>query len=607
MTSQIKTAPFTLMSSLLFLACSAHVHADTWKLDDFISQNIEQSTPYFFYVAKGESWQNVLFNSQFNVQGNSTVIVRYDNQLIHQQNLSGKGTLSFNLQPSQSGFHRLDISILQKPSTEEQSTENMCLESSNLHTALTQVSLSYQPQREALQLNQLPDALFNSQLNRAEPIQALLRFDTANFMEASMISRLTTAWNFATPVQWKLTENTEVKPDFIISIQRSTKTLPNAQISLSQTTQTPTLNIEYETESQLLMAINALLNRQYLEQLNTPTASLNGPVARPTWASLRKFESLADLGVTDFKLDNSPKNLSLIFPAVWEATDILNGQLSFRSQSGLLQGSTLQVWLNDGLAGSTSLAKLDSSPVERQFDFISADYPYTTSFNMMVSNTQLNNNYCLPNAGNALWIDTKKSKLNLPHQMKKGVITLSSTFSNVPEIAINTPAATPIAISLAQVAKKMLLSDDPIGLNITPLTLNAPKTINIQLDAQNYQSELQKYSQILYLPTTENGSLITVKNGNFWIFSDNNLGAENFARFWPEIQQKIPNNTTALFISAQGQITVLNQNMVEKAKPPIIEQIFLQTIASILGVLIVLIISLLIWRRNRKAHKNKEE
>jgi hypothetical protein len=58
---------------------------------------------------------------------------------------------------------------------------------------------------------------------------------------------------------------------------------------------------------------------------------------------------------------------------------------------------------------------------------------------------------------------------------EKGVITLSSTFSNVPEIAINTPAATPIAISLAQVAKKMLLSNDPIGLNITPLTLNAPK------------------------------------------------------------------------------------------------------------------------------------
>ncbi len=65
------------------------------------------------------------------------------------------------------------------------------------------------------------------------------------------------------------------------------------KLVLSQTTQIPTLNIEYETESQLLMAINALLNRQDLEQLNTPTASLNGPVARPTWASLRKFESLA--------------------------------------------------------------------------------------------------------------------------------------------------------------------------------------------------------------------------------------------------------------------------------------------------------------------------
>ncbi len=606
MIMHIKTAPLRLMSSLILALSSAHLYATTWKLDDVVARHVEQTTPYFFYVGKGESWQDVQFSSQFDVQGSSTVIVRYDNQLIHQQNLSGKGTLNFSLPPADSGFHRLDISILQKPGP-GQSTANICLESSNLQTTLTQPNLSYQSQRNSMQLNQLPDVLFNSQLNRPEPVQALLGFNTANFLEATMISRLATAWNFATPVQWRLNTTPESAPDFMINIQRSAAKLPAAQMSLNQVNLVPSLTIEYSSEPQLLMAVNALLNQQYLAQLNTATASLNGPVARPNWASVRRFESLADLGISDFKLDNTPKNISLVFPAVWEATDILKGQLNFRSQSGLLQGSTLQVWLNEVLAGSTSLAKLDSSPVERQFEFVGADYPYTNSFNMTVNNNQLNSNNCLPNAGNALWIDAKKSKLSLPYQMKQGVISLSTVFDKTSEIAMNTPIATPIAISLAQVAKNMLLSNDPIGLNITQLNPSTPKTINILLNAQRYQSELQKYSQILYLPTTANGSLITVRNGNFWIYSDNNLGVENFARFWPQIQQKIPNNTAALFISAQGQLTVLSQTAIEKAETPIVEQISMRTIAIILVIVAALIIGLLFWRRTRKAQKTKEE
>ena len=68
-----------------------------------------------------------------------------------------------------------------------------------------------------------------------------------------------------------------------------------------------------------------------MPQLNTATATLNGPVASPTWATLRKFETLADLGISDFTLENWSKNISLIFPPVWDATDILKGQLTFRA------------------------------------------------------------------------------------------------------------------------------------------------------------------------------------------------------------------------------------------------------------------------------------
>lgn len=97
MIMHIKTAPLRLMSSLILALSSAPLYAATWKLDDVVARHVEQTTPYFFYVGKGESWQDVQFSSQFNVQGSSTVIVRYDNQLIHQQNLSGKGTLNFSL------------------------------------------------------------------------------------------------------------------------------------------------------------------------------------------------------------------------------------------------------------------------------------------------------------------------------------------------------------------------------------------------------------------------------------------------------------------------------------------------------------------------------
>lgn len=607
MINYIKKTHLGLISSLLFSLCSFSVYADTWELEDLVARNTEQSVPYFFYVGKAEAWQNIQFNSQFDVQGTSTIVVRYDNQIIYKQNINGKGEINFPVPPSNSGFHRLDFMVLQKPLSVGQESNSFCLESNNLYTALLQPNLTYQVQQKILQLSQLPDALFNSQLSRSEPIQALLRFNSGSLLESSMMVRLASAWNFATPVEWQVNQSPSQPTDFVIAIQRVSQPLTGAKISISQVDHIPTLNIEYSSESQLLMAVNALLNRDYLPQLNTVTATLNGPVARPTWATLRKFETLADLGITDFTIENWPKNISLIFPPVWDATDILKGQMTFRAQSGLLQGSTLQIWINEYLAGSMSLAKLDSNPIDRQFDFVGADYPYTTSYNITLKNNQLNNENCLPNAGVALWVDAKKSQLNLSHQMKKGVINISSSFVNTPEIAVNNTLGTNIAISIANVAKKMLLSNDPIDLNIIAMDLKAPKAINIQVDSKQFKAQLQKYSQILYLPVTTNGFLITVKNEKFWIYTDNVLGTQNFVRFWPEIQQNIPNNTTALFVSAQGQVTVLSQTAVENIKAPTVKQISIRTITIILIAVILILISLILWRRSRKTPGANEE
>ena len=606
MMDYIKKHPLILLSSLMLSFGVTQVNAEVWNLDNLVAQSTQQKTSYFFYVGKGESWKNIQFQSQFTSNSHSSLIGLYDNQIIHRQNLTGQGEFSFTLPAGTTGFHRLDLILLQKPIDRSGISENYCIESSDLYTSLTHANLTYQPSRSTSLLNQLPDALFNPQLSRATPIQAQLSFNPNSHLEASMISRIATAWNFATPIQWQTSENSQQASDFVIRIQKSKQTLPTAKVSIDQPNNIPTLNIEYSSESQLLMATNALLNQPYLQQLNTASISLNGASAEPTWATMRKFENLADLGISDFELENSPKNIALNFPPVWDATDVLQGKLAFRAQSGLLQGSTLQIWINEYLAGSLSLARLDSTPIERQFDFVGADHPYTTSYNVSLISSQLNDESCLPNTGGALWIDAQKSIIHLPHQLKKGVISLSSAVANQPDIAMNNAAGTAIAITLVNVTKKMLLNDAPIPINISQFNLAAPKNINIVVNAVDFKKELQKYSQILYLPATENGFLITIKDGKFWIYTDNVMGAQTFTQFWSTIQQKIPNNTSTLFVSAQGNLTVLNTMPVKHVKAPIVEQISTSTIAIILATIAMLIISLIFWRRTRKTKGDLE-
>lgn len=600
MMDYIKKHPLILLSSLMFSFGAAQVNAEVWALDNLVAQSTKQKTSYFFYVGKGESWQNIQFQSQFTSNSDSSLIGLYDNQIIHRQNLTGQGEFSFTLPASTTGFHRLDLILLQKPIDESRKSENYCIESSDLYTSLTHANLTYQPSRSTRLLNQLPDALFNRQLNRANPIQAQLNFNPNSHLEASMISRIASAWNFATPIHWQINENSQQANDFVIRIQKSKQALATAKVNIDQLNNIPTLSIEYSSDSQLLMATNALLNQPYLQQLNTASISLSGPIAEPTWATRRKFENLADLGISDFQLENAPKNIALNFPPVWDATDVLQGKLAFRAQSGLLQGSTLQIWLNEYLAGSLSLARLDSTPIERQFDFVGADHPYTTSYNVSLISSQLNDEACLPNTGGALWIDAQKSIVHLPHQLKKGVISLSIALAKQPDIAVNNAAGTAIALTMVNVAKQMLFNDAPIPINISQLNLAAPKNINIILNAANFKKELQKYSQVLYLPTTENGFLITIQDGKFWIYTDNVMGTQTFTQFWSTIQQKIPNNTATLFVSAQGNLTVLNTMPIKHVKTPIVEQISTSTIAIILATIAMLIISLIFWRRTRK-------
>lgn len=590
---------------------SPATHAITWQFDELIAKRQNVSIPYYFYVGKGAQWQNVQFHANFETDNHATVFVTYDDKPLYRSDLNDKGELSFSIPPSKSGFHRIDLTV-QQEAVFNSNRASYCLQPTHQFTYLNNIQIDYTPARLTYWLSQLPDALFNPQLRQQQPIVAQLKFNPNSALEASMLSRLATFWHFSTPIYWITQQNSaniKNRPaNFIVDIQQSNINLKAAQVSIQLENQIPVLRIQYHSAEQLNTAINALLNKQYAQQLNVSAVSLIQQVQTPKWASLRKFESLADLGVSDIQLEDSSRSVSLSFPATWQPTDVLHGQLALRSQSGMLQGSVVQVWLNEYLAGSMSLAKLDATPIDRQFEFTGKYSPNITTYTMRLENSQINSEECLPNAKSALWVDATKSKIDFPHQYKNGVVAVSSSFVSNPIIAINQPDALGMAISLGQVAKKMLLTDDPVALNIARYNPSNPSKINMIVDRQQYQEQLKANTDTLYAAAAQHGFFVNMQNDQFWIITDSSTGAERFMQYWPLIQAQIPDNTVSMYVSEQGDISVLKQMVVDNQSLPIIHQYSLKIIAVAFMVMIVFALILLLWYRSRKkASKSEQE
>ena len=433
----MKIKRFTHPSLKLILASAAlslpvFTLADTWNTWTFNNINTSNKytiEPHFFYVGKGSEWQNIRFTSEYSTEHFTALLVKYDDKLIYNTTLNGSGELDFNIPASQSGFHRLDFIIQQysPPTSPAADRTTFCSEDVDQVTYLSHSKIDYLRHRPVYKLKDLPDALFNPQIVRPTPFIGVIKFNQTNMNEASMLGRLISAWNSATPIQW-YEQNAPVDQaaNFFIEISKSATALPNGTlVQISAQNEIPTLRIQYDQPEKLISAINGLLNTDYLQQLDTSATFLPHKLAAPTWAQLKEIKTLADLGINDFRLNQAEKNLFLAFPAVWQPTDILQGQIALRVQSGLLEGSNITTWIDSGLAGSLKTANLDSDPVNRQFNYFAKTISNSTTFDMKLENSVIVNAQCLPNAKGSIWIDTKKSTVKLPHKLKNGVAALS--------------------------------------------------------------------------------------------------------------------------------------------------------------------------------------
>lgn len=596
----------TLSSTLLITAGTLliqPVSAAEWSFADSISQGRQTQISQYYYVAQGESWNSVTYHAHYNADKNVQIVVNYDDKPIYRATLSGPGTLSFAVPASKSGFHRLDFMVRQNNSI---NSSNLCVEEYQL-TAFEQARLSYESARKSYRLSDLPDALYNPKLSSPTSLKAAFVFNSKNIAESSMLTRLLSSWEQSRPIEWLDAQQAVTEqPDFSIIIQHKAQ-LSHASLLLSAPQNVPTLLIQYSTAKQLENAVDALLNPQYLQQLTAESAVLPDNMTRPVWAVAKSFNNLADLGIQDFRLGKNQQAFTLNFPAVWQPTDILQGQIALRSQSGLLEGSAITAWVNSALAGSMKLANLESDPVDRQFNIFGADIAASPVFNLDIENTVIANSKCLPNVQSAVWINTEKSTVNLPFKLKQGVISLSSALAANHNIAINDhPNSSSMAASAMQTAKKMLMTAAPVPLNLTHFDPARPQMVNIRVNADIYQQQVKMHQDILYAPTAAHGFFVIYQNEKFNLITDDKNGADTFNRLWPTIQDQIPNNTAKLFVSSEGRVYVLKKLILKRTDAPLIEQ---SNIFSIIIVLVSALAALLLfvwlWRKRKNESQNE--
>ncbi|MEO4078013.1 MULTISPECIES: hypothetical protein [Acinetobacter] len=597
-------------TSFMFVASS---YANTWELDDISTSTKYTVESHFFYIGKGAQWQNVQFSSNYATENDTSLLVKYDDKLIYNTTLNGNGLLKFDIPPSQSGFHRLDFIIQQyaKPTTLNQTKDSFCSEDIDHLTYFNNSQLDFTPIRKDYQLKYLPDALFNPQARRPTPFVGILKYNRKEIIEASMLARLASSWTSITPVEWVDSGQTNLNPEtnFIIEIIRSPTPLKGgALVQIAKPAEgVPTLSITYHTQQDLTSAINGLINPSYVQQLSTGTAIFPNTISNPAWAQLKKINTLADLGIEDFRLNHAEKNLFLDFPSVWQPTDILQGQIALRIQSGLLQGSNITAWIDGGLAGSMKTADLASDPVNRQFNIFAKAISNTTNFSLKLENSVIANSQCLPNAHGSLWIDTAKSTVKLPHKLKNGVAAISMTLATTPTIAIDDQSgALNIAIVLGQTAKKMLLTPAPMPLNLVRYSPSAPQSINVRVNKDIYQQQVLMHQDIIYAPAAQNGFIVSYNNNRFDVITDSEGGAQTFMHLWEKIQHKIPNNVTKMLVSENGNIYVLQKLIVGNQKAPLIQQSSFFLLVVIISAIMIIIIFLWYWlrRNNEKTDTN---
>ncbi len=559
----------------------AAAREDFWAFDDIRFSGLGAFATRYVYVPQGSRWEDTFLIAYAATDGRAHVAVRIDDRTVYQSDIDHPQFLTIPIGTLEAGFHRIDVRAslsLEKP--EEAQAINYCVEEMRIPLILQRMYVTY---REVLSdeqfLSALPDTLFNPQKPRQRPWRMAVVVAPDDLAGISAAARLASGLNAATPMNVMHAAATEEgDADFMLDIlhdpnlaaQASVDFLPpsgevddlgasrNPNNPPAQTwADPPTLRIFYRTQEGLDAAVNALLNGAYRGQMDTMTADFDGSVAPPQWGGIVDFPTLASLGIGDIEIEGTgSRSVVLAYPPAWEPIGVPEGQIIVRSQDGLMQGSQMQVWVEDSLAGSTRLDRLVAGDIQRAIPFQASRVPPDSVIGVRFEAALVTTTDCRPGVKGKVWVDAERSFINLPHRLKDGLGSMSAALVGRPVIAIGQTSPGVVSAVLALSANLGAFTGGlPVPIEVVDGDSSA--TITIDVDLEDFRKELLSQDEALYLPELADGVLLMQDGGGYRILAARGESLHLLSRHWARIELSLTSGTVTALLTPSGELIQL--------------------------------------------------
>jgi len=556
------------------------VGAWEWKLRDMDFKYTASVQERFIYVPDGEYfYKNTLIGDIYGSDYHSYAEVYLDDRLIEVFSLRDKKHFEVPLPSMKSGFHK--ITILGLPDTLVLSIknpeENWCPKMRELPYGLENVFVEFHSKIVAPpKMNRYQEVFFNPAFPSKEPLVASVVSDKITPAVLSAAARM--VGGIKTPmrgIHYVIGENNttdfslvfqktsvdqEAKTSLII--ERKKKIVfenDNAEDEKAYAIEPAKLTFYYEDEGRLFDSVNALLNKKYLKPLEENKIDINSSVEEPEWGVLKNYRTLKELGVSDTKLIGDGRTYVLLnYPIYWQPTDRLHGRILIRSQVALPQDTHINIWLNDVLSGSESVAYLKSDKIERNFPVDGLYVPKKNVVKLEFDRVLNTRKICEdPMPGN-LWVSAEKSWIEMPHRQKAGVLSLLPALVAKPTLSISpVTSGTFSALATFIEEEQKVTFNKPLAYNVTQ---SKDATLQIEINKSAFKKFFDANSKLLNsVLFSRSVWLHTEGDGKLKVVSANEKSLEDFGEVWKKVKNKIVDGAMDVVIDTQSQEIVITK------------------------------------------------
>lgn len=580
---------FAIIALMLLSALPAQAMPGIWKLEPVSSAGLGGDVARTVYVPKGTQWTGASLHFDVEPSADAFLAVWVDGDRVMRRQFDQDGSVDLDIGNLDSGFHQIKFEIDQQKVLVDRNAapDNSCTNETAGRFILKNAQLRYFESARNSTLRDLPDPLFNPQMPAAHPWQAMVIAEPADTLSASVAARIASDWHATAGIRWTgATALGSTPADFVLELVHNPTLDVPARIELVPAHVTDSSNsdpshpldaevrvparlrISFRDQAGAFAAANALLNQQYLSQLDATSIDLKHAVAAPEWGAEKTYKTLADYGVSDFRLGAQPDaSLFLPVPSAWEPTDPTSGTLTYRVQTGLLQGSSLRLWIEQALVGSAKLSEWDKKLLDGNLVFhTQTAFTGQRLLPIYVDSHMLVTDACLPGYNGALWIDADTSQVDIPHRYKVGVGALQTALIARPAIQIDgQPGSFTAALALAS-SMHDLVGNHPLPFRIYASGNATTKTpVRISVDAASYGEQAAGYADRLAPSMLENGTMLEQTESDFSVLASNTRNLLDFADNWDSSRFKIKDNVSKAFLSPDGNVSAPERGPVAAA------------------------------------------